>query len=58
MNREKAEQLTRIYNTLLTVKTSGEDTITMGVCLNAFKTFMTNLKIVDEATSQSEENHI
>lgn len=58
MNREKAEQLTRIYNTLLTVKTSGEDTITMGVCLSAFKTFMTNLEIVDEVFSQPDENHI
>lgn len=55
MNRANAEQLTRIYNTLLTVKTSGEDTITMGVCLNAFKTFMTNLEIVE---NKPEENHI
>ena len=56
MNREKAEQLTRIYNTLLTVKTSGEDTITMGVCLNAFKTFMSTLEIVNE--SIPEDSHI
>ena len=47
MNREKAEQLTRIYNTLLLVKTSGEDTVTMGRCLEAFKTFMSTLEIVE-----------
>lgn len=48
MNREKAEQLTRIYNTLLMVKTSGEDTMLMGKCLEAFKAFMSNLEIVEE----------
>lgn len=47
MQRKDAEQLTRIYNTLLTVKTSGEDTIVMGTCLNAFKVFMSHLEIVE-----------
>ena len=40
MNMDNAQQLTRIYNTLLMVKTSGEDTMLMGKCIEAFKVFM------------------
>ena len=48
MNMNNAQQLTRIYNTLLMVKTSGEDTILMGKCLEAFKAFMSQIEIVPE----------
>jgi hypothetical protein len=48
MNMNEANQLTRIYNTLLLIKTSGEDTVTMGRCLETFKTFLTQTPIYDE----------
>ena len=53
MNMENAQQLTRIYNTLLMVKTSGEDTVLMGKCLEAFKTFMSQIEI--EVTNTEQE---
>ena len=40
MNMEQATQLARIYNTLLTVKTSGKDTVVMGRCLEALETLI------------------
>lgn len=55
MNMENAQQLTRIYNTLLMVKTSGEDTILMGECLKAFKTFMSEIVIEQTEVSNIEE---
>lgn len=55
MNMDNAQQLTRIYNTLLMVKTSGEDTIVMGKCLEAFKTFMAQIEIVSEEVQNIEQ---
>ena len=40
MNIECAEQLVRIYNTLRLVKTSGEDTVLMGKCLESFQNLL------------------
>lgn len=40
--------LSRIYNTLLTVKTSGEDTIIMGRSLESFKSFLMNASVEEE----------
>lgn len=37
MTQEQITQLTRIYNTLLLVKTSGEDTLTMADSLRALE---------------------
>ena len=48
MNREKAEQLTRIYNTLLLVHTSGKDTKMMSQCLEAFETFFAQAIITED----------
>ena len=48
MNMEQAQQLTRIYNTFLLVKTSGEDTIVMGKCLEGFKGFLMNASVEEE----------
>lgn len=45
MNMDNATQLNRIYNTLLLIKTSGEDTVLMGKCLEAFKNTLTQIKI-------------
>lgn len=40
MTMEKLEMLSRIYNTLLTVSTKGDDTMIMGDCLKAFRQFI------------------
>lgn len=56
MNMTEADQLTRIYNTLLLVHTSGKDTKTMSQCLEAFETFFAQTAITeDEATEIKEE---
>lgn len=54
MNYNDLELLTRIYNTLLLVNTRGEDTIAMGECLKAFKTFVLNKQ--EELESQNIQN--
>lgn len=51
MNMNEANQLTRIYNTLLLVKTSGEDTVNMGKCLETFRAFLTQTPIIDDFTN-------
>lgn len=35
--KNQLEQLVKIYNSLLTVSTTGEDTITMAQCLLSFR---------------------
>ena len=42
MTYEKLETLSRIYNTLLLINTKGEDTMVMGDCLRALKSFILN----------------
>lgn len=37
ITREQVEQLTRIYNTMLTIGTKGEDTLIMADCLRALE---------------------
>ena len=37
ISEEQLIQLSRIYNTLLTIETKGENTIVMGDCLRAFQ---------------------
>lgn len=48
MNMNEANQLSRIYNTLLLIKTSGEDTILMGKCLETFRTFLQTVEIAED----------
>ena len=56
MNMIEADQLTRIYNTLLLVHTSGKDTKMMSQCLEAFETFFAQAVITeDEATEIKEK---
>ena len=55
MNMMEANQLSRIYNTLLLVKTSGQDTKKMGQCLDAFEQFLTQAIIIDETDNKDEE---
>ena len=37
ISREQVEQLTRIYNTMLEIRTKGEDTLVMADCLRALE---------------------
>ena len=37
ITREQVEQLSRIYNTMLEIRTKGEDTIIMSDCLRALE---------------------
>lgn len=48
MNMTEADQLTRIYNTLLLVHTSGKDTKMMSQCLEAFETFFAQAIITED----------
>lgn len=42
MTYEKLDTMSRIYNTLLLINTKGEDTMVMGDCLRALKSFILN----------------
>ena len=42
MTYEKLDTMSRIYNTLLLINTKGEDTMVMGDCLKALKSFILN----------------
>lgn len=37
ITKEQVEQLTRIYNTMLEIRTKGEDTLVMADCLRALE---------------------
>lgn len=55
MNMIEADQLTRIYNTLLLVHTSGKDTKMMSQCLEAFETFFAQAIITEDEMIKVEE---
>lgn len=40
MNKNQLQQLVKIYNTLTTISTKGEDTLTMADCLRAFRSII------------------
>ena len=56
MNMTEANQLTRIYNTLLLIHTSGKDTKMMSQCLEAFETFFAQTIITEDEITKIEEN--
>lgn len=56
MNMVEANQLTRIYNTLLLVHTSGKDTKMMSQCLEAFETFFAQTIITEDEITKIEED--
>ena len=47
--------LSRLYNTFLTIKTSGEDTIIMGRSLEGFKSFLMNASVEEETKEENKE---
>lgn len=51
MTQEQLTQFARIYNTLMTITTKGEDTLIMADCLRALKTLGESIKIIEENTS-------
>lgn len=48
MTQLQLNQLIRIYNTLTTVSTKGEDTIIMADCLKAFKQSLEELQRIQQ----------
>ena len=54
MTQLQLNQLIRIYNTLTTVFTKGEDTITMADCLGAFKQSIEELQRVSQQEEKKE----
>lgn len=55
MNMMEADKLTRIYNTLLLVHTSGKDTKMMSQCLEAFETFFAQAEITEDKQIKNQE---
>lgn len=56
MTYEKLDVLSRIYNTLLLINTKGEDTMVMGDCLRAMKSFILNeQKIIEAEMNQPQD---
>ena len=55
MNMMEADQLARIYNTLLLVHTAGKDTKTMSQCLEAFEAFFAQAVITEDEVIKTEE---
>lgn len=55
MNMMEADKLTRIYNTLLLVHTSGKDTKMMSQCLEAFETFFAQAEITEDGQIKNQE---
>ena len=52
ITREQVEQLTRIYNTMLEIRTKGEDTLVMADCLRALEQVVSQ---VIQASTPTEE---
>ena len=49
------EQLIKIYNTLLTVSTRGEDTLTMAECLKALRQTIMEISSTPITTEENNE---
>lgn len=52
ITREQLEQLSRIYNTMLEIRTKGEDTLIMSDCLRALE--QTIKEIVQSSSTDSD----
>ena len=51
ITKEQVEQLTRIYNTMLEIRTKGEDTLEMADCLRALEQVVT--QVIKDNDSQN-----
>ena len=55
ITQEQLIQLSRIYNTLLTVETRGENTLVMADCVRAFETVVKDIQKANSAESVEAE---
>ena len=53
MNMTEANELARIYNTLLMVHTSGQDTRIMATCLETFEKFLKETEVITDEVKTS-----
>lgn len=53
ITREQVEQLTRIYNTMLEIRTKGEDTLVMADCLRALEQVVSQVIQGSNSTSEA-----
>ena len=53
MNMVEADKLSRIYNTLLMVHTSGPDTRIMATCLETFEKFLKETEVITDEVKTS-----
>lgn len=53
ITKEQVEQLTRIYNTMLEIRTKGEDTLVMADCLRALEQVVTQVIKSNESNSET-----
>lgn len=56
VTQEQLVQFSRIYNTLLTIETKGENTIIMGDCLRAFQQSMQEVQNQPIPVKEPESN--
>ena len=54
MIQEQFTQLVRIYNTLMTIGTKGEDTLVMADCLRALKALAESIEVIEPVVLDSE----
>lgn len=54
MTQEQITQFVRIYNTLCTISTKGEDTLVMGECLRAMQALAQELSASMQKTEKGE----
>ena len=55
ITQEQLIQLSRIYNTLLTVETRGENTLVMADCVRAFETVVKDIQKANSTESVGAE---
>ncbi len=55
ITREQLDQLTRIYNTLMTIDTKGENTLTMADCLRALEQVVVAINNSAQAAASAEK---
>ena len=55
ITKEQVEQLTRIYNTMLEIRTKGEDTLVMAECLRALEQVVTQVIKANDSQNKVSE---
>ena len=55
ITKEQVEQLTRIYNTMLEIRTKGEDTLIMADCLRALEQVVQQVVQTNNASASAAE---